>query len=239
MTSIQVRTPFSWLGVLSGVTTRSSDFSFDNPQRDQQIDQLLLQEKCFPQHVRRAFMRQTHQDHIEVICTQGWKQPQKEFAETDGMVTNEPNVFLSALGADCASVLIHDEKNRAIGIAHAGWRGTQAQILKKIIQLMHARFGSQAKHLQVGIGPLIRACCYEVQKDVAQFFKHSVASRDGRLYLDLSKEIQRQLEENGVSRRLIRDSGICTMCSQRDFFSFRRMPNETRRHMAFIMLPSN
>lgn len=44
--------------------------------------------------------------------------------EGDALVTNLKNVPLLIFTADCVPVAIVDKKNKVIGVAHAGWRGT-------------------------------------------------------------------------------------------------------------------
>ena len=51
----------------------------------------------------------------------------------DALITNVKEVPLLILTADCVPVVIIDPKNKAVGVAHAGWRGTYDKICKNII----------------------------------------------------------------------------------------------------------
>ena len=89
----------------------------------------------------------------------------------DGMVTDVPGIMLGILTADCLPVILVDPKHRAVGVFHAGWRGTAKRIVEKGVGEMHRWFGSQARDLKAAIGPGIRGCCYEVGPEVRSTFE--------------------------------------------------------------------
>ena len=89
----------------------------------------------------------------------------------DGMVTNVPGIMLGILTADCLPVIVVDPKRRAIGVFHAGWRGTAKRIVEKGVGEMHRWFGSSPRDLKAAIGPGIRGCCYEVGSEVRSAFE--------------------------------------------------------------------
>ncbi len=89
----------------------------------------------------------------------------------DGMVTNVPGILLGALTADCLPVILVDPKRRAVGVFHAGWRGTAKRIVEKGVGEMHRWFGSEPRDLKAAIGPVIRGCCYEVGPEVRSAFE--------------------------------------------------------------------
>lgn len=88
----------------------------------------------------------------------------------DGLVTNVPGLVLAVLTADCLPVVLADPRRKAVGIFHAGWRGTLARILEKGVGAMRLHFGSEAADLRAAIGPGIGACCYEVGEEVRDGF---------------------------------------------------------------------
>jgi polyphenol oxidase len=113
-------------------------------------------------------LRQIHSDLIHRIT---------EISENnvplagDGMLTNLPGVLLGILTADCLPVILVDPKCRAVGIFHAGWRGTAKRIVEKGVGEMHRWFGSEPRDLKAAIGPGIRGCCYEVGPEVRSAFE--------------------------------------------------------------------
>jgi len=89
----------------------------------------------------------------------------------DGIVTDVPGILLGILTADCLPVILVDPKRLAIGVFHAGWRGTAKRIVEKGVGEMHRWFGSDAGDIKAVIGPGIRGCCYEVGQEVRSAFE--------------------------------------------------------------------
>jgi purine-nucleoside/S-methyl-5'-thioadenosine phosphorylase / adenosine deaminase len=89
----------------------------------------------------------------------------------DGLVTNVPGILLGILTADCLPVILVDPKRRAVGVFHAGWRGTAKRIVEKGVGEMHRWFLSEPRDLKAAIGPGIRGCCYEVGPEVRSVFE--------------------------------------------------------------------
>jgi polyphenol oxidase len=89
----------------------------------------------------------------------------------DGLITNTPGLLLAIQTADCLPVLLVDPVCRAVGVFHAGWRGTLARIVEKGAGEMRRWFGTDARDLHAAIGPGIHSCCYEVGEEVRQQFE--------------------------------------------------------------------
>ena len=84
----------------------------------------------------------------------------------DGLITDQPGCVLSMNFADCAPIFLYDPRRRAIGLGHAGWRGTVADFPGAMVRAMSAEFGSDPADLIAAVGPCIGPCCYEVGEDV-------------------------------------------------------------------------
>ena len=54
----------------------------------------------------------------------------------DGLITNDPAVTLITGHADCMAFYFVDPVKRAIGLAHAGWRGALGRIGAAVVSLM-------------------------------------------------------------------------------------------------------
>jgi polyphenol oxidase len=89
----------------------------------------------------------------------------------DGLVTNVAGILLGVLTADCLPVILVDPKRRAVGVFHAGWRGTLKRIVEKGVGEMRRCFGSEPWDLHAAIGPGIRGCCYQVGPEVRAVFE--------------------------------------------------------------------
>ena len=73
----------------------------------------------------------------------------------DALITNEKGVTLVTYYADCTPLLFVDTKNKAIGLAHAGWRGTVGRIGEKVVEKMTELYGTNPADIKAAIGPAI------------------------------------------------------------------------------------
>lgn len=146
---------------------------------------------------------------------------------TDGLVTDRGGLPLLVPSADCYPVLVFDPARRALGLAHAGWRGTAAGIAVNLVAALRREYGSRPHDLVAGLGPGICGGCYEVSKEVAnRFDPHFTRSsgRPGRFLLDLAAALGAQLEAAGIVAARVHAHGACTFETV-DLASHRRSPD--------------
>lgn len=115
-------------------------------------------------------LRQIHSDIIHCIST-----PPQETLAGDGLITATPGIVLGIQTADCLPVVLVDTKKRAIGVFHAGWRGTLKRIAEKGAGEMQRFFGTNPRDIKAVIGPGVRNCCYEVGEEVRSAFESKFA----------------------------------------------------------------
>lgn len=115
-------------------------------------------------------LRQVHSDIIRFVDKAGGPQ-----LAGDGMITNAPGLLLGIQTADCLPIMLVDPKRRAVGVFHAGWRGTVKRIVEKGVGEMRRCFGSRPSDLKAAIGPGIHGCCYEVGEEVREKFESQFA----------------------------------------------------------------
>jgi hypothetical protein len=115
-------------------------------------------------------LRQIHSDLVHCVT----KLP-KEPLVGDGLVTRMPGILLAIQTADCLPVILVDTKQRAMGVFHAGWRGTVKRIVEKGVGEMQRWFGTLPRNVKAAIGPGIHSCCYEVGEEVRQQFESQFA----------------------------------------------------------------
>ena len=159
--------------------------------------------------------------------------------DADGAVTDLPGVYLTTTHGDCVPIWVCDPVKGAVGLAHAGWRGTLAGIAGSLVRTMAAAYGSDPADLRAVIGPGIGACCFEVGPDVAEAFTdrfywaedYVYAYPDARPHVDLKGVNAELLALEGVTRIAI--SPRCTCCEPDLFWSHRRCGDKTRM-LAFI-----
>ena len=154
--------------------------------------------------------------------------------DTDGTITNLKNVLLTTVHADCLAVFCYDPVKEAIGLCHAGWRGTCAGIAMEMVEKMEDEYGCDPENLQAYIGPGISQCCFEVGMEVAEDFAENWTFAEdyimrtpgdvanGKCHIDIKGINQEQLELMGIPTEQIRVSEHCTCCEPELFCSYRR-----------------
>ena len=150
--------------------------------------------------------------------------------EGDSLITNLTNTPLLIFTADCVPIAIIDKKNKAIGLAHAGWRGTYNKIAKKTINKMIESYNTNPKDLICVIGPSIGPCCYEVSKELVEKFNINFTNSTEKFYtiekdkykLDLWKINEYILKECKVKDENIINLKLCTSCNSDKFHSYRK-----------------
>lgn len=159
----------------------------------------------------------------------------------DGLITDRPGWAVAVYTADCVPVLLHDPRKRVCSAVHAGWRGTAGEIVKKVVDEMHKKYGSRPQDIHAAIGPSIGPCCYQVGDAVYNAFrlypwKKEVFREDGQRWrLDLKETNRRQLVEAGLAEGKIGVSHFCTACRTDLFFSY-RVEGSTGRMVSGIVM---
>ncbi|MGA2263681.1 MAG: peptidoglycan editing factor PgeF [Acidobacteriota bacterium] len=184
---------------------------------------------------------QTHSAVFHIIkTTAGQWNPS---TRGDALVTAEPGVALAVQVADCFPVLISDPHTSAIAAVHAGWRGTQARILRRTVEGMRRSLGVDPSRVIVAYGPGIRGCCLDVGSEVTSMFEAEFPGQrlcvphpnhPEKHLLDLTQALNIQLSEAGVPLANVFDLGLCTRCHPEEFFSYRAEGSRAGRMMAII-----
>ena len=172
----------------------------------------------------------------------------------DALVTNQIGPVLMTLHADCQPVLVVDpgagRRGPAVGVAHAGWRGTVANIVGATLAVMAAAFGTRADDVHVVLGPAIGRCCYDVGDDVANAWRQIAGADAGEALEDgqsghrgslrhrfsLTAANALLLERAGVRAANVETSAICTKCDGDHWFSHRGQGAQTGRFGAMISI---
>ncbi|MGA9527682.1 MAG: peptidoglycan editing factor PgeF [Terriglobales bacterium] len=120
-------------------------------------------------------LRQIHSDLIHYVDRHYLDHAPKLPLAGDGLITDAPGLLIAVQAADCIPVIVVDKKRRAVGVFHAGWRGTVKRIVEKGVGAMRRHFGSDPKNLVAAIGPGIQSCCYNVGEEVRRQFEAQFA----------------------------------------------------------------
>ncbi|GAA4715661.1 peptidoglycan editing factor PgeF [Brevibacillus fulvus] len=161
---------------------------------------------------------------------------------TDGLHTNQAGVLLTSFYADCVPLFFLDPRQRAIGLAHAGWRGTAGRIGEKMVEAFEQAYGSKREELLVAIGPSIGGCCYEVDERVIVQIERTTKqwqqavhpTEPGKYLLDLGQLNRLLLLELGLRQEQISKTNWCTSCRTDLFYSHRKEAGKTGRMASFI-----
>ncbi|MBU2868253.1 peptidoglycan editing factor PgeF [Pacificibacter marinus] len=167
-----------------------------------------------------------HQVHSNAVV-RVTERPSGDMPRADALVTDQPDLALVILTADCQPVLFADKDAGVIGAAHAGWRGAMDGILERTVEEMVA-LGATRDNITAVIGPSISQAAYEVgpeflddfiahDPDNVQFF----ASGQGDRYMF-------NLPAFGLN--CLRKAGVghaewtrhCTYADPARFYSYRR-----------------
>ena len=149
--------------------------------------------------------------------------------EADGVVTNVPGLPLLLRAADCSLVVVADPERRALGLAHAGWKGSARGVVVNLVKALHENYGSRPSQLVAAIGPTISQANYPVGGEVPAAFlksrdwtKEHVRAEGGKLYFDLAEANAHFLRECGIPAKSIEVCGYCTYEESDLLHSYRR-----------------
>lgn len=194
-------------------------------------------------------LRQVHSTRIitadERIKGMGFRNDMERI-EADGFVTDKRGIVLVTFHADCVPLYFVDTENRAIGMAHAGWRGTADGMAEEMVKRMGKEFGTKPENIKAAVGPSIGRCCFQVDVPVVEIFreKYDFADRfiiedesaEGKYKIDLWGINRQLLINNGVAAENIEIGGICTKCRPDTFYSHRVMGEKRGTMGAFLFL---
>lgn len=189
------------------------------------------------------FLRQTHSINGLVI-------PEKHNLELvpfvhdgDFLITNKTNLGIGILTADCLPIILYDQVNNVIAIAHAGWRGSLEGIAETVVLAMKNQFGCNPAQLKIFFGPAAKWCCYSIDKDLVQQLKEQyqnydrfISSKADQYTFDLAHFNKAKLEQCGVKLdAFCFDYNLCTICTPR-FHSYRRQKEAAGRQITMVAL---
>ena len=155
---------------------------------------------------------QVHGNAVAVIAA-GEPVPPTPIAGMDALVTNRRDVSLGIYVADCCAVYLVDPRQRVVGLAHSGKKGTELGITAKTLAVMGSRFGTRPEDVTIQLSPCIRPPWYEI---------------------DFARQIIEQCRAAGVLR--VVDEGADTAAEPLRFYSYRREKGRTGRMLALLAL---
>lgn len=214
-------------------TVHQMDMSFDHDDREAVTANYRM--LCKAAGFDFSSLIASSQDHHTFVrvCTSGGKgvgiYREKDIQSVDALVTIDPGLTLCTYYADCTPIFFVDTVTHAIGLAHAGWRGTVGRIAEEVLKTMHKSFGTEPEDVVCAIGPNIGVCCYEVDQPCAdQFYALGLDSEKfvfpkagGKYMVDMLECNKQILEKAGVRPENITVSDVCTKCNSDILWSHR------------------
>jgi polyphenol oxidase len=201
----------------------------------------IVQKKISKKAKNIFLLQQVHSSKF-VYINDKYKNKKKPIA--DAVITNQRNLPIAVLTADCSPILIYDKKMKIIAAIHAGWKGAYKGIINKVIKFM-VKKGCELKSMIAVIGPSISFKSYEVKDDFKKKFikknKKNIiffnVNKD-KLYFNLTKYVQSTLKSNKIKH--IDILKIDTFDIKNKFFSARRASklkhDDYGRNISIIML---
>jgi YfiH family protein len=175
-----------------------------------------------------VFLDQVHGVRV-VRLTAAHLGPDAPVEIADASVTTVPGIGCTVMVADCLPVLFATRDGRAVGAAHAGWRGLAAGVLEATVDAIRAAVPVAAGDIVAWLGASIGPQRFEVGADVpAAFHAHesrhftSAPAKDGvpKWTADLPALAEGRLRRLGLTD--VEGCGLCTVSDASRFFSYRR-----------------
>ncbi|MFC5532194.1 peptidoglycan editing factor PgeF [Cohnella yongneupensis] len=245
-------------GITAGFTTRHASNTALHVGDDP--DSVIANRKQIAQMLGWSFevwtcAEQVHGNDVKVIAREdvgsGRYDRDSAIQNTDALVTNLPDVLLAMFYADCVPLYFYDPHTQSLGLAHAGWKGTVADIASRTVGKMTEAFGAEPANVRAAIGPSIGGCCYEVDEAVLRHVRPVVntlfedgekasaerivmPARDGRARLDLKLLNRHLMIKAGILPSNIEMTLWCTGCRKDLLFSHRMENGNTGRMMSWL-----
>lgn len=244
---LQFRDLLQYPEIFQAYTLRTSGFDIggneaweEHKEEYEKKYEILAKELGIPkERIVRPY--QTHTDQIKQITKEdevGIFPPQLK--EVDGLLTKVKGIGLSLSYADCIALLFYDPVEQVVANIHSGWKGTLQRIGQKAVKQMKKEYDCKAKNIRCYIGPSIRSCHFEVGEEVVEVFRKEfsnlriVKEEKKKYWLDTAKLNEEMLTLEGIAKEHIFDSGLCTVCHQNQFHSYRGAGKSAGRNTAII-----
>lgn len=209
----------------------------DNP-KDVLENHHLLADTIKYDSKKLIHMRQIHSDKVMIVnANMSFDTP----PQCDALITNNIDIPIMVMSADCTPILLYDPINHAIGAVHAGRAGALNGILPKTLEAMKKNYGTSLRAVQIVLGPSIQGCCYEINEKIAREveekgYEKALVRTVQKVSLDVNTILHMQLEALGIVSEQIETINQCTSCNCHDYYSYRANRQHTGRIAGVILL---
>ena len=238
--------------LIHAYTLKTNSVGFKKYEKDNVAD-TSYDKLCKVFNINKEFLKHPNQQHTDNICEYN-KEKTVNFEESDGIITNLPNIATTLTFSDCLAIFLYDPKNKVIANIHSGWKGTVKKIGAKAVNKMINEYYCRPENIICCFGPSIRKNHFLVNDDVKEIFEnefqHIIKKNDiieetecrnekGKQYrIDTVLINKIVLKELGLIDKNIIDSNLCTVCNC-DMFHSRRIEGEKYQTNASLMMLKN
>lgn len=206
-------------------TLKSLNFKGTSGEKQESIEKI-----CNELNLDKNKFILSDQDHTKNIAI--INNGNENLDNIDGLVTDKKGFILASKSADCTTLLMYDPEKNVIASVHSGWRGTIKQIAIEAVNKMVENYNSNPKNIICSICPSIRKCHFEVDEDVKNIFEKTFEyegiiekgrkiENKQKYYIDTTKINTQLLKKSGLKEENIIDCGLCTVCNNDKFHSYR------------------
>ena len=187
-------------------------------------------------------LNQIHSDKF-VYINKNFKFNKKKI-KADAIITDQRNIPIGVLTADCVPILLYENRKNMIAAIHAGWKGAFKGIINNVINFMIKR-GCKKRNIIAAIGPCIGQKNYNVGEDFKKKFlkrnrNNKIFFKNVKdiIYFDLPNYVKFQLKLNKITNIDMKNSD--TFIKKNNFFSARRSlklkHDDYGRNISIIMI---
>lgn len=164
----------------------------------------------------------------------------------DFLVTNKPDIKLGILTADCLPIFFYDKERRVVSAAHAGWKGSVANIVKAVLECMNRHYDTKPTDVSIIFGPCIHSCCFSVEENIIKIVtdlgrtneainsNKIISKRDDTYFFDLLAFNKALLISLGVNEFAINSQySKCTKCHT-EYYSHRGGCQKEERQLSYV-----
>lgn len=195
--------------------------------------------------VGRPVQRLTQVHGVAVYTLEALSGPEAALPIADAVATTASDVACEIQVADCLPVLFAHVGGRAVGAAHAGWRGLAGGVLEATLARVCALADAPPSEIECWLGPCIGPARFEVGAEVLLAFGVTPeapgpsfhASSSGKWLADLPALARQRLRVAGLHHigGNTGAPGWCTLSQPQRHFSYRHAPR-TGRMAALVWL---
>ncbi len=194
-----------------------------------------------------VFLNVSHGTNIHKVTladkAKGAYHDENAIKQTDAIYTREKNLVLTVFHADCIPLVFYDQKQKLLGVVHAGWKGTLANITGKFIDHWIQHEQSDPNDIHVYIGPSLSQKYFSIKEDVIHIIQtHHPKYNKYLHYIDEHHALfdaitinASQIKACHIPPQNITIDHRCTFSDRKNFFSYRR-DHTTGRHITFCFL---